>query len=233
MRPASLLPAVLVPLAALAAGCISVGGGEKPVDRRAWDLLPEADPAPAPVAEGPESLWVEPFTVDRALDREEVVWRRDAIETGAWEHHRWARPPQEALRALVAEAILRRGACAIVATEPRPLAADFHLRGHLARCDEEDAGDRWTGVLDLRVVLVRKSDGAEVLRRTYARVEPAAARNPRGVVDAIRAAAAAALRDLAGDVARVLEEERSGGAEAAPEPAEPDPGDPVPAGGGD
>jgi ABC-type uncharacterized transport system auxiliary subunit len=199
-------------LAALAAGCISVGGDGRPVDRRAYDLLPErpGDPPAAPVpAEGPETLWVEPFTTDAALDREEVVWRRGGVESGAWEHHRWARPPAEAVRGLVADALARGGVCAVVATDPRPLGADYHLRGHLARCDEEDAGDRWTGVLELRVALVRTRDGTEVLRRTYARVEPAAARNPPGVVRALRAAAAAAARDLAAAVAEVLEADRA------------------------
>jgi len=200
--------AVAVPLL-LAAGCISVGGEGKPVDRRAYDLLPEPAAGAPAAAEGPESLWVEPFTADPALDREELVWRRGGVESGAWEHHRWARPPAEAVRGLVADALARRGVCAVVATEPRAHGADYRLRGHLSRCDEEDAGEKWTGVLEIRVALVRSSDGAEILRRTCARVEPAAARNPHGVVRALRAAAGVVARDLAEEVARVLEQDRA------------------------
>lgn len=205
--------------AILLAGCISVGSSGPPAERRAYDLLPDPAPGEPAPADGPEVLWVEPFTADPALDREEIVWRRGAVESGAWENHRWVRPPAEAVRSLLADAIARSGACAAVATEPRPLGADYHLRGHLARCDEADAGDEWTGVLEVRVCVVRVRDGAEVLRRTYARVERAPQRNPLGVVRALRAAADGAGRALAGDLARVLEALRG-----PPAPAvDPDP----------
>ena len=203
-------------IALASAGCISVGGSGTPPDRRAYDLLPEPSPTEPAEADGPEVIWVEPFTADKALERDEIVWRRGAVESGAWEHHRWARPPAEAIRALLSDALARSGACAAVATEPRPALADYRLGGHLSRCDESDAEDGWTGVLEVRVALVRTSDGAEVMRRTYSVVEKAPQRNPLGVVRALRAAAEKAGKALAKDVAVLLESHRA--PDAAPPP---------------
>lgn len=195
-------------VALLAAGCFSLGGSGKPVEVRSFDLQPPMPTDLPPDAEGAESLWVEPFTVDPALDRREIVWRRGGGEAGAWERFSWVRPPAEAVRAVLADALQRSGACAVVATEPRILAPDYLLRGHLARFEEVDGEKEWSGVLEIRVVLVRTADGAELLRRTYARTEKSPARNPAGVVAALRKGLEGAGALFAADVAEALAAER-------------------------
>ena len=196
-------------LAALAApACIHVGTGETPVERRAFDLRPPL-PEGVPVeAEGPETLWVEPFSADPAVDRDEIVWRRGPVESGAYASYRWARPPAEAVRDVLADHLARSGAFAVVATEPRPPAPDFALRGHLVRCEESDAGEAWSGVVEVRIALFRSRDGSEVLRRTYARSERAARRNPEGVAEAVRKALEEIGVSLAEDVRAALGAER-------------------------
>ncbi len=202
------IPVTAALLAAALAGCISVGGGGEPVERRAYDLQPGLPTDPA-MAGGPEVLWVEPFTIDRALDRDEIVWRRGGVESGAYGNHRWARPPAEAVRAVLADALARSGACAVVATDPRAERPDYLLRGHLVRCEEADEGEAWSGVLEVRVVVVRVRDGEEVLRRTYGRSEKAKARNPEGVVRALKAALDAVAAECAADLDQILETERA------------------------
>ncbi len=200
--------AVVVLLGWLTAGCFSLGGAGKPVEVRSFDLQPPLPAAAAPDAEGPESIWVEPFSMDPALDRREIVWRRGGGEAGAWERYSWARPPAEAVRSILADALVRTGACAVVATEPRVPDPDYVLRGHLARFEEVDGEKEWSGVLEVRVVLVRTSDGEEILRRTYVRTEKAAARNPGAVVRALRTGLDGAAQAFAADVAVVLGMER-------------------------
>jgi ABC-type uncharacterized transport system auxiliary subunit len=195
-------------LALLSPGCLSFGAKGEPLEVRSFDLQPPMpDPYP-PETEGMESLWVEPFSVDPALDRSEIVWRRGGGEAGAWERYTWARPPAEAVRAVLADALARSGACAVVATEPRVLSADYVLRGHLVRFEEVDGAEAWGGAFEVRVALVRASDGEEILRRTYAGVEKAPARNPGGVVAALRSCLGAAARRLVADVVEVLAAER-------------------------
>ena len=202
IRPAALL------LALATAGCFSIGGSGKPVEVRSFDLQPPLPAARPPEAEGAESIWVEPFSVDPALDRREIVWRRGGGEAGAWERYSWARPPQEAVRSMLADALLRSGACAVVATDPRVPDPDYVLRGHLARFEEVDGEKEWSAVLEVRVVLVRAEDGREVLRRTYARTEKAAARNPGAVVRSLAAAVESASKVFAADAREALENER-------------------------
>jgi len=195
-------------LGLLAAGCFSLGGGGKPVETRSFDLQPPMPSPEPPEAFGPEVLWVEPFSVDPALDRREIVWRRGQGETGAWERYTWARPPAEAVREFAAHALRGSGACAVVATEPRVPAPDFILRGHVARFEEVDGEKEWSGALEIRVALVRASDGEEILRRTYAGSGKAVARNPAAVVMVLRSGLEAVNQRLAEDVAEALAAER-------------------------
>jgi ABC-type uncharacterized transport system auxiliary subunit len=175
---------------------------------RSFDLQPPLPPAAPPDAEGAEVLWVEPFGSDPALDREEMVWRRPGEESGAYERYRWSRPPAEAVRAVLADHLARSGAFAAVATDPRALGAEYLLRGHLARFEEVDGEGGWSGVAEVRVVLLRAADGEEILRRTYSRAEPAPARNPGGVVKALHAGLDAIGAALVADVRRAMEAER-------------------------
>ncbi len=195
---------VLLLLALPLAGCITIGGGEGEAERRSYDLVAPFPAGPLPPADGPEVLAVEPFSVDAALDREEIVWRSGPVESGAWGNFRWVRPPERGMREILASAVARSGAVAVVATDPAPSAADFRMRGHLARCEEEDGPDGWWGVLEVRIE-VGAGPGREILRRTYARREKAAARNPTAVVEALRKAAEGMSLEVATDVRTVLE----------------------------
>ena len=200
---------VLLALALAAAGCISVGGGSDPVDRRAYDLLaPLAATGNPPPADGPEVLLVEPFSVDPGIDREELVWRRGSVESGAYQDFRWIRPPETGVRAVLAEALRRSGAAAAVVTDPATTTAEYTLRGHVARCDEVDTGTQWLGALEIRVTLTRNRDGEEILRRTYSRQLPAAKRNPTAVVEAIRKGLDEIGAALVVDVRTLLEAQR-------------------------
>ena len=202
-------PVLTVLLALAAAGCISVGGGDHPVDRRSYDLLaPLPPPGGPPAADGPEVILVEPFSVDPGLDREEIVWRRGVAESGAYENFRWMRPPEVGVRSILAEALRRSGAVASVITDPDTAASEYRLRGHLSRCDEVDGGTAWAGVVEVRIALVRTKDGEEVLRRTYARQIPAAQKNPTAVVEALRKGLDEIAAVLVTDVRTLLESRR-------------------------
>jgi uncharacterized lipoprotein YmbA len=229
-RPVAVLLALAA--AAAAAGCIHLGGSEPPLEKRSFDIQPSLPGPVPPDADGAEVLWVEPFGVDPALDRPEMVWRRGVAEAGAWERYLWARPPADAVRAVLADALVRSGACAVVATEPRAPRPDYSLRGHLERFEEVDGATAWSGALEIRVVLLRLSDGEEILRRVYARNEPASARNPGAVVEALKAGLASAASELAADVKEVLEAERDAPpktpAPKAPAPKAPAPKAPAP-----
>jgi ABC-type uncharacterized transport system auxiliary subunit len=205
---AALASLLLAPALLAAAGCLRFGGTEPPLEVRSFDLQPPLPAAVPPEAEGEEVLWVEPFDADPALDREEMVWRRAGEESGAYERYRWARPPAEAVREVLADALARSGIFAVVATDPRALRADYLLRGHLARFEEVDGEKGWEGAVEVRVVLLRAADGEEVLRRTYARSEAAPARNPAGVVRALHAGLDAVAATLDEDVRRALAAER-------------------------
>jgi ABC-type uncharacterized transport system auxiliary subunit len=224
---AVVLPALLAAL--VAAGCIRLGGSGTPVERRCFDLQPPLPAPEPPETEALETLWVEPFGVDPALDRTEIVWRRAAGEAGAYERYTWARPPEEAVRSYLADVLSRSGAFGLVATEPRALGAEYSLRGHLVRFEEVDGEKEWSGSLEVRVALLRVSDGTEILRRVYARSERAPLRNPAGVVEALRAALASVGRELAADVRQVMEAERDRDAPARPAPRPPANAPPSPA----
>lgn len=192
-------------LAGLLAGCSLTGA---PPEVREYDLLvragaPAATPADADADAPALALQVDTFDADPVLDRDGLVWRRGEVEVGAYSLHRWARRPQDAVRDQLASA-LREVPGLTVASDPPLADPDLVLLGHLARCEEVDRGDHWFGVLELRVVLVRR-DGVELLRRTYSVEEPARARNPPGVVDALHRAATRVARELVRDVREVVE----------------------------
>lgn len=183
-------------------GCLGLGGGD-PVVVREWDLLPEQPPAWTP-GEGVPRLQVLPFSVSQVLDRDTLVWRKDEVQVGAYGDQRWARPPQEAAREVLSAALRRAlGARLAVVTSPPGADPDYVLAGHLARCEEVDRGDRWYGMVEVRVVLARP-DGVELLRRTYTAEAPAHPRNPQGVVTALRRAMNEVALALAQDAAEVL-----------------------------
>ncbi len=157
-----------------------------------------------------------------------MVWRRGAAEAGAWERFLWARPPADAVRAFVADALVRAGTCAVVAAEPRAIAPDYSLRGHVERFEEVDGTASWAGELEVRVVLVRRSDGEEILRRTYARSERAPARNPGAVAEALKVGLGSVAGQVARDVKAVLEVERDKSAAGKPRAAAHTPVPPAP-----
>lgn len=205
----ALLAALALPAAT---GCVGLGGGG-PVEVREWDLLPEGPGAWAPGERVPQ-LQVLPFTVSPVLDRDALVWRKDEVQVGAYANQRWARPPQEAAREVLAAALRDAlGGGLAVATTPPVADPEYVLAGHLARCEEVDRGDRWYGVVEVRVVLARP-DGVELLRRTYQAEAPAHERNPLGVVVALRRAlnevALALAQDTSRTLALVMQEPRGG-----------------------
>jgi ABC-type uncharacterized transport system auxiliary subunit len=193
------LPAILVGALGLA-GCFSLGGS--PEEKHEYDLRPVAED---PLAVAPlgttATIEVEPFGIDEAIDRDAIVWRRGA-EVGSYATHRWARPPQRAVREGVAAALQAALGATSAATEPPLADSELVLRAHLARCEEVDDDGAWSGAIELRVTLARR-DGVELLRRTYAETERASARNPLAVVLALDRALARIGRDIASDVARV------------------------------
>ena len=208
MKPIGPSVAVLL-IAVLGAGCIHVGGSGEPPDRRFYDLLPPVSDGRQIPAEGPETILVEAFTVDPGLDREELVWRRENSECGAYENYRWVRPPEEAVRSVLADALRRAGIVGSVVAEPAAMHPDFRLRGHLSRCDEVDDGKAWAGVIEVHLALARADDGEEILRRTYARRVAAATRNPTGVVEAIRKGLDEIAAELVKDLRAVMEDTRT------------------------
>ncbi len=191
------------PLALLVAltGCLNLGGGEPAVVNE-WDLLPERPAAWTP-GEGAPRLQALPFTVSAVLDRDALVWRRGEVQVGAYSNQRWARPPQEAAREVLAAALRRSLGGLAVVTSPPVSDPDYVLAGHLARCEEVDRGERWYGVVEVRVVLGRP-DGVELLRRTYQAEAPAHQRNALGVVEALRRAMNEVALALAQDAAEAL-----------------------------
>ena len=77
-------------------------------------------------------------------------------------------------------------------------------------CDEVDEGKAWSGVIEVHLALCRAEDGEEILRRTYARRIPAAARNPTAVVEAIRQGLDEIAAQLVKDLRPALAAEREG-----------------------
>jgi uncharacterized lipoprotein YmbA len=222
---------IALPLAAAlalgASGCLSFGAD--PFEVRRYDLRP--DPAPPPRAAdaskaapgaplrtgspatteealGAEMVQVEEPTVDAALDREELVWRRGVVESGAYASHLWARPPAQAVREALAAALVARGACAAAVTEPPLASPDYRLFVHLARCEEVSKGEVYSGALEVRVALRRATDGTEILRRTVAVEVAATVRNPMGVAEALSRALGTASSVVATAVAEALARER-------------------------
>lgn len=196
MRALALLLAVATP------ACITLGPGE-PDELREWDLLPAPVAAVEP-APGAPSLQVLAFGVSEVLDRDVLVWRRGEVEVGAYARQRWARPPQEAARAVLVAALRDAlGPAAVIVADPPLPAPDYVLRGHLARFEEVDRGEVWCGVVEVHAALARR-DGVELLRRVYRVERTAPERNPRGVVTALRAAALEVGAALAEDVTAAL-----------------------------
>lgn len=190
-----------VGVAALVTGC-AFGG--PPPQVREYDLWVRGEPSAVAPSPAPTlTLQLPPFDADPAVDRDGLVWRRGDVEVGVYSQHRWARRPQDAVRDLLARA-LREVPGTTVASEPPLADPDLVLVGHLARCEEVDRGARWWGVLELTVVLARR-DGEELLRRTYVAEEPAHARNPPGVVAALRRAALRVAEEVADDVGAVVD----------------------------
>jgi uncharacterized lipoprotein YmbA len=184
-------------LLVLATGCISLGGSSPEVHE--YDLRPLLDATRSSAVLSSATIQVEPFGTDEALDRAGIVWRQGA-EVGVYSAHRWTRPPQAAVREAVAASLRRVLQDATVATEPPLLSPGVVLRGHLTRCEEVDRAGVWYGALALEVVLERQ-DGVEIFRRSFSQEEPAVARNPLGVVEALERALARVTDALAREVA--------------------------------
>ncbi|MHC4922944.1 MAG: ABC-type transport auxiliary lipoprotein family protein [Planctomycetota bacterium] len=188
MRNAALLLAVF-----LLSGCVTIGG-EEPVEERIYDIVLSVPTGEGIEAEGPESLQVAPFSVDPALDRDEMV-------------HRWARPPAVMARSAVTATLRGAAVCAVVASEPETESADYVLRAHLERFEEMDREDGWYGLVTLTLTMDAR-DGREVLRRTVSVEERAEKRHPKAVAVALRASLEAAAGTVRSLVAEALERER-------------------------
>ncbi len=202
MRGRRAAATIALVVAVLATGCLSLGAGD-PVENREYDLIDASvgSRSVAPIRSS-ATFQVEPFSVDGVLDRDSIVWRR-GVEVGAYGHHRWARAPQQAARELVAAAIQRRLAWVVVVTDPPIADPELVLRAELTRCEEVDRGEEWFGVAELNVLVARR-DGLELLRARHTGEERALARNPAGVVEALRRVLDRLADEVAADVAGVV-----------------------------
>lgn len=189
-------------------GCISfsAGAANQLPDLHEYDLAAprEAErPAGRPGARPGRALQVARFGVSEVIDRQELVWRKDELAVGAYSMHRWARPPEEAARHVLAAAVAAARPGLTVATELEAGDPGWVLEGHLVRCEEVDRGDRWFAVLELHLVL-EDARGQELLRRAWAVEEDVHPRNPPGVVAALRRALLRVAEEAGDELARAI-----------------------------
>lgn len=200
--------ALVAVVALLQAGCISLSPGGKRgglPDLHEYDLAAPTEAVARPGG-GPErpALQLEPFSAADVIDRQELVWRAGDTQVGAYSMHRWARPPEEAVREALAASLADALPGVTVASALEASDPEWLLLGHLERCEEVDRGGQWSAVLEAHLVL-RDREGTEVLRRSYAIEEEVRPRNPQAVIAALRRALVRLLEEATPDLAHAIE----------------------------
>lgn len=176
--------------------CLACGGKVPPTFYYVLNL-----PTPAPTANRLDHTAVlMPVRADRVVGQGRIVYRESPEQVGFYEYHRWAEDPEDTVSAALARELMARGTFASVSAFDGRTKADFVIRGELGRLEEIDYDGPVRVAAEVSLELVDSSTGRVIWSGTASRTEDVLASDVRSVVSEMSVAAAAAIKQLAGEL---------------------------------
>lgn len=187
-------------LAALLAGCISVGIGAADSPGVIYYVLDDARPAASrPSTSGKQTLALHGLGADPLTDSTAMVYSRRAGQRGLYQLAAWTERPTRRLVQLAQRRLEARGAFAAVTQLGQPVAADWLLTLTIEQMVHDVSGATGRAQLVVRAELIdrRARDRGQLATARFAADPPVAERNAPAAVSAFALATAEVLDQLA------------------------------------
>ena len=157
-------------LAALGIGCTQLIGGRAEIRQNRLYLIEaktirsflEGSERPYPVV-----IEIEAFSVSRAYNRNEIIFRRNELEIQLDKGHSWAVRPADMITDAVGEYLKDANLFSLIGRDFIEQEADFNLRGTVKTIERYDSGDIWFARLAISMRLIRRSDSKIIWRRDF------------------------------------------------------------------
>lgn len=188
--------ALLPALAFALAGCVLSGPQRDPVTLYAPQLAAQPDPS------WPHADWqlaVAPVSGTRLVDSARIGVRPVPGELQVYRGAAWAQPATDMVESSVLRALEESGKLAGVGRLATGLRADYRLLMDVRRFEADYGGGSVpAATIEISATLLGNHDQRSVARRTFTRVQPAAATDVASVAHAFDQALAAVSTDIAG-----------------------------------
>lgn len=152
-------------------------------------LLEYASPESAMRPQVPEGLRVDLFSVAQAFNSPAMVYRPTSYQSGTYHYHRWFVNPGQLVTDFLLRDLRHSGLFKATFGYDRPVKTRFQLQGAVEEFQEVDAGDAWTAVLALNIILLdttQEEITQKVLfQKNYRAAEPLIEKTPQGLAAAM------------------------------------------------
>ena len=162
--------ALVALLALLGMGCTQLIGGKAEIRQNRLYLIEaktirsflEGSERPYPLV-----VEIETFSVARAYNRNEIIFRRNELEIQLDKGHTWAVRPADMITDAVGQYLKDSNLFSLVGRDFIEQEADFTLSGTVKTIERYDSGDIWFARLALSMRLVGRSDSRVIWRKDF------------------------------------------------------------------
>jgi len=183
--PGLLLAFLLTGCGILLAGCGIMNSPSLVRNYYTLDYVPHSAPLPASQRPYPYALQVGKFEVERATNRQNIVYRFSRNQLQYYERERWAVRPNDMIRDMVYKHLSEARLCSRLGLEFPDRRPDFRLEGMVEALERLDAGDLFFGHLAMTMKLVQVETGTEVWVHSFDQRRRVGSREMNRTVQAI------------------------------------------------
>lgn len=155
-------------------GCAQLLGGKAELPQRRYYAI-NVEPIRSLIKESerpyPFQVQLKTFEVQRAYNRNELIFRRDRYELKRDNFHSWAVRPGDMFTDVVLQYFRQANLFAAIGSDREFLdkQPDFTLSGMVKVLERYDSGDRWAARLAISLELTRQADGQVIWRGNFDR----------------------------------------------------------------
>jgi len=162
--------------------------------------------SPADDVAAPVTVGIAAFDSSPIYEDDRIIYRDNPYEVKFYHYRRWVVAPAELVSEQIYEQFVASGAFSEVVRYGGGESADYVLNGDLLAFEEWDEKDTWYAQVGLRARLSQAGSGRVIWQDTLFKREPAAAKDPVHVVEAMSKALQGVVTEILAATRQAIEQ---------------------------
>ena len=154
------------------------------------------------------AIKIERFSVAPVYDTTQIIYREQPFSRDAYAYHKWRVNPGDMITHLLSRDIQNSGFFGSALSNDSNFRFSYVFEGTVEDFYERDEGDKWKGVLKLRVALIGKNEKDKetriIFQESYSAEEECRKKNPGALAEALSVAMAKLSGEIINDIHSIL-----------------------------